>query len=66
MRTPAVQHRKLTKKIFFHLYINGSTQERKRNFVKILLLLGTKKQKSKKVFNIEIILLITNGCMSDL
>ena len=26
IRTPAVQHKKLTKKIF-HLYINGSTQE---------------------------------------
>ena len=29
--------KKLTKKIFFHLYINGSTQERKFNFVKNIL-----------------------------
>ena len=34
IRTPAVKHKKLTKKIFSRLYINGSTQERKFNFVK--------------------------------
>ena len=36
IRTPAVQHEKF-KKIFFRLYINGSTQERKINSVKIIL-----------------------------
>ena len=34
IRTPAVQHKKLTKKMFSRLYINGSTQERKNKFVK--------------------------------
>ena len=28
---------KITKKIFFHLYINGITQERKFNFLKNIL-----------------------------
>ena len=36
IRTPAVQHEKLTK-TFFRLYINGSTPERKINFVKIFV-----------------------------
>ena len=34
MRTPAVQPRILSKKIIFHLHINGGTQERKFNFIK--------------------------------
>ena len=36
MRTAAVQPRILSKKNIFHLYINGGTQERKFNFIKII------------------------------
>ena len=39
MRTAAVQPRILSKKSCFHLHINGGTQERKIDFIKIFFYL---------------------------